>query len=240
MVKQITSAANPLIKELTKLKQTRTAKEANKIIIEGEDLIDFAHQNGLLDMVICLEDKYDYDVETILVPKFILEKLSSNKSIPDIIGVAHLDLTKKVLGNKLVYLDGVQDPGNVGTIIRTALAFSYDGVIFSSDSASIYNEKTIQSTKGAMFSIPLITGINLKDLKDEGYQILVSALRNSIPYEEVNLSKKFVIVLGNEGQGVKEENQALASHIIKIDMDNIDSLNVAIAGGILMNHYKKG
>lgn len=239
-MKEITSASNPLIKDLLRLNKVKEAKELNKVLLEGRDLLDLAYLHHNLDLVLtCLKEEIYDGVETIYVPKFILEKLSSNKSTQDMIGVGHYEFNNQVIGRRLVYLDGVQDPGNVGTIIRTALAFSYDGVILSSDSASIYNTKVIQSSKGAIFSLPLYLDTSLNDLKNEGYNIIVTALHNSIPYEEVKLDDKFVIVLGNEGQGVKKENISLATHVVKIDMDNIDSLNVAIAGGILLNHYKK-
>jgi RNA methyltransferase, TrmH family len=239
-MKQITSASNPLIKDLLKLNKVKEAKELNKVLLEGQDLLDLAYEHHTLDLVLtCLDEEKYLGVETIYVPKFILEKLSSNKSTQDVIGVAHYEFKNKVEGRSLVYLDGVQDPGNVGTIIRTALAFSYDGVILSSDSASIYNTKVIQSSKGAIFSLPIYLNESLQDLKNDSYEIIVTALHNSVPYEDVKLNSKFVIVLGNEGQGVKKENIDLASYVVKIDMDNIDSLNVAIAGGILLNHYKK-
>lgn len=239
MVREITSATNQLIKDLVKLKQARNAKEKNSVLIEGKDLVDMAYENGLLDMVLTSNKKYAYDVQTVICPSFILEKLSSNKSVSDIIGVAHFSLLNKTLGDRIVYLDGVQDPENVGTIIRTTLAFSYDSLILSSDSASIYNEKVIQSTKGALFSLPIFLDITLKELKEMGYQIIVTALKNAVDYESVSPSVKFVLVLGNEGQGVKEENINLADRVVKICMGNIDSLNVAVAGGILINHYRK-
>lgn len=239
-MKEITSASNPLIKDLLKLNKVKEAKELNKVLLEGYDLLDLAYSHNTLDLVLtCLKKEPYKGVETIYVPKFILEKLSNNKSTQDVIGVAHYEFNESIKGRRLVYLDGVQDPGNVGTIIRTALAFSYDGVILSSDSASIYNSKVIQSSKGAIFSLPLYLNTSLKNLKNDGYNIIVTALHNSVDYETIKLDSSFVIVLGNEGQGVKKENIDLASHVVKIDMDNIDSLNVAIAGGILLNHYKR-
>ena len=95
------------------------------------------------------------------------------------------------------------------TIIRTALAFSYDGVILSKDSASLTNSKVIQSTKGALFSIPLRNNLTLKELKEKGYVIVVTSLEDSINYLKTPKFNKFVLVLGNEGQGVKKENIAL-------------------------------
>ena len=235
MKKYITSSSNKLIKDLIKLKNNKE----ERFLIEGKDLLDLAYLNNLLEMVITTEDKDEFNnVETIIVPKFILEKLSNNKSVQSYIGVSRLPKISSKLGDKLVYLDGVQDPGNVGTIIRTALAFSYDGVILSKDSASLTNSKVIQSTKGALFSIPLSNQVSLKELKEQGYMIIVTSLEDSINYLKTPKFDKFVLVLGNEGQGVKKENIELADTVVRIEMGNIDSLNVAVAGGILMNHYR--
>ena len=235
MKKYITSSSNQLIKDLIKLKSSKE----DKFLIEGKDLLDLAYLNNLLDLVITTEDNSEFEnIDKVIVPKFILEKLSNNKSVQPYIGVARLPKITNQLGNKLVYLDGVQDPGNVGTIIRTALAFSYDGVVLSKDSASLTNSKVIQSTKGALFSIPLTNELTLKELKEQGYVIIVTALEDSINYLKTPKFEKFVLVLGNEGQGVKEENVSLADAVVRIEMGNIDSLNVAVAGGILMNHYR--
>ena len=235
MKKYITSSSNKLIKDLIKLKNNKE----ERFLIEGKDLLDLAYLNNLLEMVITTEDKDEFNnVETIIVPKFILEKLSNNKSVQPYIGVSRLPKVSSKLGEKLVYLDGVQDPGNVGTIIRTALAFSYDGVILSKDSASLTNSKVIQSTKGALFSIPLSNQVSLKELKEQGYMIIVTSLEDSINYLKTPKFDKFVLVLGNEGQGVKKENIELADTVVRIEMGNIDSLNVAVAGGILINHYR--
>ena len=135
-------------------------------------------------------------------------------------------------------MENVQDPGNVGTIIRTALSFSYSGVVLGNNSASMYNDKVIQSTKGAIFKIPVIENISLSLLKDKGYQIISTSLQNACNYKEFNPNGKFVLVFGNEGQGISEETLKLSDVLIKINMDHIDSLNVAIAAGILMNHYR--
>ena len=181
MKKYITSSSNQLIKDLVKLKNSKE----DKFLIEGKDLLDLAYLNNLLDVVITTEDNDEFsNVDIIVVPKFILEKLSNNKSVQPYIGVSRLPEVKGELGDKLVYLDGVQDPGNVGTIIRTALAFSYDAVVLSKDSASLTNSKVIQSTKGALFSIPLTNKVTLEELKEKGYVIIVTALEDAINYQK--------------------------------------------------------
>lgn len=237
-MKEITSTKNPLIKELLELKKSSIKKQKQMFLVDGEDFIFLAHEKKLLKMILTLsyQEKYD-DVEQIIVTKPILDKLSSNVNSSSMIGVCSFFIQKEIIGNKLIYLDGVQDPGNVGTIIRTALAFNYDGVILSDDTASIYNDKVISSTKGALFKIPLYLDVNINELKDK-YCLVATSLHNAINYKEFKNRDKFILILGNEGQGVKKEIIEIASYNVKIPMDNIDSLNVAIAGGILMNEYR--
>ncbi len=237
-MKEITSTKNPLIKELLELKKSSIKKQKQMFLVDGEDFIFLAHEKKLLKMILTLsyQEKYD-DVEQIIVTKQILDKLSSNVNSSSMIGVCSFFIQKEIIGNKLIYLDGVQDPGNVGTIIRTALAFNYDGVILSNDTASIYNDKVISSTKGALFKIPLYLDVNINELKDK-YCLVATSLHNALNYKEFKNRDKFILILGNEGQGVKKEIIEIASYNVKIPMDNIDSLNVAIAGGILMNEYR--
>ncbi len=237
-MKEITSTKNPLIKELLELKKSSIKKQKQMFLVDGEDFIFLAHEKKLLKMILTLsyQKKYD-DVEQIIVTKPILDKLSSNVNSSSMIGVCSFFIQKEIIGNKLIYLDGVQDPGNVGTIIRTALAFNYDGVILSNDTASIYNDKVISSTKGALFKIPLYLDVNINELKDK-YCLVATSLHNALNYKEFKNRDKFILILGNEGQGVKKEIIEIASYNVKIPMDNIDSLNVAIAGGILMNEYR--
>lgn len=237
-MKEITSTKNPLIKELLELKKSSIKKQKQMFLVDGEDFIFLAHEKKLLKIILTLsyQEKYD-DVEQIIVTKPILDKLSSNVNSSSMIGVCSFFIQKEIIGNKLIYLDGVQDPGNVGTIIRTALAFNYDGVILSNDTASIYNDKVISSTKGALFKIPLYLDVNINELKDK-YCLVATSLHNALNYKEFKNRDKFILILGNEGQGVKKEIIEIASYNVKIPMDNIDSLNVAIAGGILMNEYR--
>lgn len=238
-MKTITSLTNQYIKDLYELRKNSIKKEKNLFLVDGEDFIEMAYENNLLEEILTLEFNKKYErVNQIIVTQAILNKLSPNVNASKMIGVCKYNINNLVSGNKILFLDGVQDPGNVGTLIRTALAFSYDGVVLSNDSASIYNDKVISATKGAMFKINIYDNYSLKQLKNDGYQIIVTSLKDAVNYKDVKLAKKFVLVLGNEGQGVKEESILLADSICKIEMDNIDSLNVGVAGGILMNEYR--
>jgi len=238
-MKQITSVNNSYIKELMNLKKNKYKQEKNLFLVDGIDFIDESYRAGCLTLILTNKEIEDYfDIEKILVSDEIIKKLSSNVTPTGIIGVCKYPTFNEHMGEHLIYLDGVQDPGNVGTIIRTALAFNYDGVILSEDSASIFNDKVIASSKGAIFKMPIYFE-NLEELKKMNYQLIASGLKDSVDYRSINLKDKFVIIVGNEGQGVKKSNLLLSDVVVKIPMDNIDSLNVGIASGILLNEYRK-
>ena len=138
---------------------------------------------------------------------------------------------------KIVYLDNINDPGNLGTILRTAVAFNYDAVILSKSSVDIYNEKVVAASKGALFLVD--TYYDDIDNYLEGRKVIVSALDDATPLSECPKENNFILVLGNESHGVSPEIIKKANKVVKIEMnDSIDSLNVAVAAGILMNYYK--
>lgn len=237
-MKEITSLSNPHIKDLALLKKNKVKKEKQMFLVDGEDFINEAYKHNLLKEILFSRGDYsEYDVEKVLVTDEIIEKLSCNVSTSNVIGVCSYMGERPLNGKKYVYLDKVQDPGNVGTIIRTALAFSYDGVILSSDSASLYNDKVISASKGAIFAIPIYQDRELKEFKNK-FTLLGTSLQSEQYIEQVNISSPFIIVLGNEGQGISQENLSLCDVVTKIDMSNIDSLNVAIAGGIMLYEFK--
>ena len=167
----------------------------------------------------------------------IIKKLASTVSPEGVVFIAKM---REFIGQdyaKILYLDGINDPGNLGTLIRTALAFSYDAVITSDNSCSIYNEKVINSSKGSIFAIPVFVD-KLENYKKD-HQVIVTTLdKDSINLDEVKVPDQFVLVLGNESHGVKKETLQQADLKVIIPIKNIDSLNVAVAGGILMNKIR--
>lgn len=239
-MKVITSVNNSYIKELSELKKNNVKKEKGLFLVEGNDFIELAYQEKLVEKLLVLSyDKRYIDVEQIIVNDAVLNKLSNNKSCSGMIGLCRYKKPKNIERDcKLLYLDGVQDPGNVGTLIRTSLAFGYDGVILSDDSASMYNDKVISSTKGALFKMNIYSDVSIDLLKEMNYKIVSTSLGDSIDYRLFVEKSNFVLVLGNEGQGVKKYILEKSDVIVRIPMSNIDSLNVAIAGGILMNEYR--
>ncbi len=231
----LTSKQNPKIKALVALK----AKPKDELLIEGKHLIEMAVSANLIIEIFSVE-KLSYDVPMTLITPEIAKKLSDKVTTDGafaLIKKPNLSLDKS---KHLLYLDEVNDPGNLGTILRTALAFDFGGVLLSEGSVNPYNEKVLSSGQGAHFLLP-IKKSSLKELtilKNEGYQVVVTTLGEAITIEEVKASK-LVLVLGNEARGVSKDILKIADCRVKIPMQHIDSLNVAIAGAILMYEISK-
>lgn len=242
MIKTITSNTNEFIKYFNKLKDTSFSKKENKALIEGEHLVNEA--KDYLLAILTLKEIKGLEIDQYIVTEEILKKLSSGKSFSKIIGLISLKKEEPIKSNVLIYLNRVQDPGNVGTIFRTSLAFSYFDILIDEGSSYKYNPKVIQASQGSIFKLNIINSdySHLISLKKEGYKIIVTALNNnSIYLKDFKLkdNEKYVIVFGNEGQGVSKEIIDIADYVLKIDINNIDSLNVAIASGIILYSLKK-
>lgn len=235
MIKEITSKSNKFYKCLKELKE-KGGKKEELILIEGLDLLEMAKNNGVLKYIVALNSVDGYeDFDTYILSKDLYRELSSYKSIPVAMGVASYKLSK-TFGNKVIYLDGVQDPGNLGTIIRTASAFGYSGVALSNDCVSPYNTKAIQATKGAIFNLP-IGYVELTDFTS--HKIYFTVLDGKIVEGKVKNDTPFVLVFGNEGTGIRKEHLTIPGEKVKLDIANIDSLNVAIAAGVFMFLFKE-
>lgn len=238
-MKTITSPTNPFIKDLMKLYDSGERKQKNKFLVEGYHLVNEAKQAGVLDIVlISNEDDFIDGVTNILVTNDIINKLSKTKTPQGIMGVCNIKKNQVITGSKFLLLDNVSDPGNLGTIIRTALGFNIDSIIISPDSVDIYNDKVIRSTQGALFKIPIIemdiiSAIN--KLKQDNIYIIGSSLNNSVSLKTLNKVDKYAIILGNEAQGITAEVLSNTDINVKIEInEQLESLNVAIAGAILL------
>ena len=233
----ITSRTNQKIKELLEIKSNKTSF----FLVEGYHLVEMAYNAKRLVEIICLDGEKKYqDIKRTFVSKDILEKLATSKTPQGIIGVCKKDNLVKPLGNKVLVLDNVQDPGNVGTLLRTALSFNYLDVICLDGTSSIYNEKTISSSQGAIFNLNIIKCSKEEALaKLDSYLLIGSSLHNAISLSSYKKEEKpFALFLGNEGQGMSKDLLKRMDVNLKIEIENIDSLNVAIAGGILMYNLK--
>ena len=239
MVKYITSKDNNKIKHAASLKESKYRKEYGEFLAEGRKSLDMALEAGLVREIFTVKElkRVPFETTQYIVDKSLLKKISSTVNPEGIVFTCNIAERKPKTLNKVVYLDHVNDPGNVGTIIRTALAFSYDAVILSDGCCDPYNEKVVAASKGAIFSMPIFHG-SLDDYKNNR-EVIVSALNEkALDIREVMVPKSFILVVGNEANGVSPETIEAADIVVKIEINNIDSLNVAIATGILMNYLR--
>ena len=239
MISYINSRTNKKVVHASKLKNKSAIKEFHEFLIEGMKSLELALQSGLVKEVFSLKEiNIDPKIPQYIVSEEIIDKISFNQNPEGVVAVCQT-LSEKAPGkmNKVVYLDNVQDPGNMGTIIRTALAFDYDAIILSENCVSIYNPKVVSATKGAMFLIPILSG-DLNKYK-KGQIVIASTLNDqSIELSKLDKPESFILVLGNEAHGISEKIIKLSDVFVKIPINNIDSLNVSIAGAILMHYLK--
>ena len=238
---EILSKNNQKIKDASALKLKKVRLEKGLFLMEGIKNLDLALTYGNVKTIFTSIGlpKIGKDIETYKVNDEVLRKLAVSENPEGVVFVCETLKPKKDKKDyhKIVYLDQINDPGNLGTILRTAVAFNYDAVVLSKGSVDLYNEKVIAASKGTIFLIDAFVG-SIEDYKDK--QIIVSTLdENSIPLNECKKPNDFVLVLGNESHGVSEPIIKMANELVKIEMnDVIDSLNVAMAGAILMNYFK--
>ncbi len=239
----ITSVDNKNIVELVKLKQSKYRKKNKLFLVEGEHLIREALNNNKLISVYILENtEISFPVETTYVTIDVMKKLTDLDNPSNMIGVCKIDDNSEITGNRILLLDRIQDPGNLGTIIRSALAFNVDTVILSNDTVDLYNSKVIRSTQGMLFGLNIIT-MDLVDaikiIKSRNIEVYGTKVDNGIKIDKVN-KEKYAIVMGNEGQGVSSNILDLCDKYIYIDMNKkVESLNVAVATSIILYELDK-
>ncbi len=246
----IESAQNERVKNWSKLLIKKYRDQQRRFIVEGQHLIEEALRvNAVEKLLILHESSHPFvDFEDIIyVSQAVLHKLSSNKSEVSMIAICRQSNPSVVTKHKGIVLDAIQDPGNMGTIIRTAVSFNYDFIVLSKDCVDVYNEKCIRSTQGALFQMHFIQGDlveELKTLKEEGFHIYATALKAAVKLSEVQAQDKHVLILGNEGQGISSAVLELSDERIVIEMQQFESLNVGVAAGICMycltNHNRIG
>lgn len=244
----ITSLQNHQVKAWKKLHQRKYRQQTRMFIIEGNHLVEEAiTSDWQIEHIIVREDIEPSSSFTnnhvIWVSRDVFNHLSQTKTPQGIMAVVRMKEFSVIQGNQLLAIDAIQDPGNLGTIIRTADAAGYDGIILGKGTVDVFNDKVIRATQGSLFHIPFIQGRlqdYLKKLKREKFTIIASALRHAKHYQEIKNVNKFALLLGNEGSGVKKELIQLAHECVQIPIyGRAESLNVSVAAGILMYAFKK-
>ena len=242
----ITSKANSVVKNAKKLHQKKYRKSA--YLIEGWHLFEEAVQAGVtIEKIFALESYRDQLAafpQTVWVSEEILLDLADTQTPQGIVAV----IQKEEVGlpdlhqGKFLFLEDVQDPGNVGTMIRTADAAGFTGVIVSDKSADIYSLKTLRSMQGSHFHLPIYRlplASFVEEAKKSELPILATTLsRESKDYRELSSLENLVLVMGNEGQGISSVMAESADQLVHIGMKGrAESLNVAVAAGILMFYF---
>lgn len=230
----IESINNEKIKKYAKLKDKKTRDEANLFIVEGEHLVEEAEMAGLLVEAFSLDGSVGTQVS-----ESVMKKLSSLTNIPRVLGVAKKCVSKDISGNILI-LDDIQDPGNLGTIIRSSVAFGIDTIVASSNTVDIYNPKVVRSTEGLIFKINyLVTDLSefLKTNKDK-YTIYTTNVNKGKNIKDIIPKSPYAIIMGNEGKGVEPSIALFADETLYIPISKAcESLNVAIATSIILYEW---
>ncbi len=226
----ITSIDNPKIKELIKLNKSKFRKENKMFIVEGAHLVSEAKK---LDLLIETYTTLS-DIDGVLISEAVMKKICNTDTVVNQIGVCKL-IEKTNIENRVLILDGIQDPGNMGTLLRSAVAFNFNTVFLGDGSVDIYNPKVIRATQGAIFKLNLISGNCVEFIKKiSDHKIYSTNVKNGILPKMAQYKEKIALILGNEGNGVSKEIDNLALDNIYIKMNETESLNVSIAGSIIM------
>ncbi len=255
---KITSNQNSHYKEWKKLHLKKYRNISNLFMIEGVKTINEAiiwgsifnailysgklfNVNGGSELYKNIEQK---DILLYELEHSLLRDLSDTENSQGIIGIIehpkhNINYLLESKESSIIILEEIQDPGNLGTIIRTADAAGLDGIILSKGCVDVYNEKVIRSTMGSIFHLPIIRDITLNEvipkLIEKDYQIIGTDLNTKCFYHELKYLKKKALIIGNESNGISKSTSDLCSALVKIPIKgNAESLNAAIAAGILM------
>lgn len=243
----INSLDNSTIKKIKKLKQRKYREEEKKFLAEGRKFLDFTYTPDLIILKENFEDFENittklerFDCRKIVVNDKIFKDLTSQENSQGVILVyPYCETNIGKINNNIIVLDKIQDPGNLGTIIRVADAAGFKDIILSKGSVDCYNEKCVRSSMGSIFNMNIVYMEELQliqFLKEKKYKFLVTALENnSIEYTDITLSEKNAIIFGSEGNGVSDNFLKVADETVIIPIyGSAESLNVAMASGIIL------
>ncbi len=253
----ITSSSNSQIKNLMKLqKQSKARNEQEVFVCEGKKMFEevASQRRNLIQKVYLVESCYhqyakqdpaylkdlDFEVVSDQVMKEASETITP-QGILAIVKQPTYTLSDMIYGDsiRLLLLEDIRDPGNLGTMVRTAEGVGMSGIVLSKDSVDMFNPKVIRSTMGAIFRVPFLYAEDffacLNQIKNEGIEVYAAHLQGAVWYDKVSFQGKSAILIGNEANGLSETATSLSTQRIKIPMEgNVESLNAAIAAAVLM------
>lgn len=251
-MKTITSKDNQLYKLCNRLTSRKYRDSYGQFLVEGEKVIRDAVQAGQKLVTVLAEEGYPLEKEQFTCPCVFVEKrlfasLAQTTTTQGILAIVEKEklqrdeFCKKIneKSGNVILLDRLQDPGNIGTIIRTADAAGYSGVMTIKGTADLYAPKIVRATAGSLFRMPVYAADSPQEavaiLEAAGKTILATGFHTDLYYYDVDMKRDIGLIIGNEGNGISDELMQQAHKIIKIPMDGeIDSLNASVAAGILM------
>ncbi len=244
MTEHITSLKNPKITTWKSLKDRKGRRETGCFLVEGRKMVEEALHSSFSVEAILLSEEFtpEFPIPARMVvytmPAHVLAAVCDTKTPQGVAAIVRM-ADSPLAGSRIVALDGVQDPGNVGTIIRTADAAGFDGILLSAQCADVFSPKVLRATMGSIFRMGIrvtddLPGL-LADLAGKGSSVISSQLDGTPFYERAPVGERFVLVIGSEGNGVTDEVKAAATHRVKLPMrGGAESLNAAVAAGIMM------
>jgi TrmH family RNA methyltransferase len=243
-LKYIQSTNNPQVKQWKKLLTKKERDKTGLFLVEGFHLVEEALKHKRAISIIKSEEidlptKWDIQDEDLYeVPKEIIKLLAETENTQGVFAVCEKIEIEPDQYNKILMLDAVQDPGNLGTIIRTADAAGVDFIVLGEGCVDLYNGKALRSTQGSVFHLPIVKG-KLEEwiprLKQQGIPVFGTALENAVSSTEVSKQKSFALIVGNEGNGVRKEILDMCDQNLYIPIyGQAESLNVTVATGILL------
>lgn len=253
-MKRIESPQNSLYKQWKKLMSTRKERDkTSEFIVEGFHLVEEALKKKGTVLTLIVREGTDIPVrwqidelELVELTHDLTKELTDTEHTQGVFAHCRQPVVSEedqLNWKRVLLIDAVQDPGNVGTMIRTADAAGVDGIILGKGSADPYNPKTVRSAQGSHFHLPVVKG-NLytwvNRLKAEGIPVYGTALKNAVPFYEVERSDSFGLIVGNEGAGIDEDILAMTDQNVTIPiLGQAESLNVAVATGVLLFNFTK-
>ena len=255
MIKTVTSRDNRYLRFVRKLGQRRYRDREGRYLIEGENLVMEALSGAAdIERIIVRSGTAFEGSQAVLehadisvsVPDVVFDELADTETSQGILAVVKKpDQPDSLPAGNVIVLDRLQDPGNIGTIVRTAASAGFTSVIAVKGTGDIYSPKTVRAAAGAIFRLPVITADSdsemLSMLKDAGKRSVVTSVRDGTPHYLANLSGDVAIIIGNEGSGCSDFVLEAADLKVNIPMKNgMESLNAAVAAGILIYETIRG
>ncbi|MCL2799035.1 MAG: RNA methyltransferase [Endomicrobia bacterium] len=247
----IESRQNSNYKNILDLKIKKNRDSSGFFLVEGKKQVDEIPDTWNIKEIVISEnfnEKMSKNLKPFVFSQRLFDKISSTKTPQGIAAVVEKKKynTQEIIkqDGMFVILESIQDPGNLGTIIRSAHAFGAKAVFVSKESADIYSDKTVRASMGSIFHIPVLGNIDIKEtvniMKNESVFITAASLECDKDINSPIVKNKIALIIGNESKGLKPETEKLADSLIKINMPgNAQSLNAAIAASIIMYEFSK-